>query len=154
MRSIKNVQVVKRAGLFFTICFFFFLPQVRGHSTALSAGPPSHRRETCFATSNCTLGRNLSNARCAATLAAAVTPWAGTCAPTLVPASHTHTWSWYALILYAPVLQYHVGWFLTPWCWFLTPFESEHMLRLHGFSSNNLPYTLIRLHTTHMALLT
>lgn len=63
--------------------------QARGHFTAPSVGPPSRRRETCFATSNCTLERNPSSAPCAATPAAAVTLSAGTCAPTLVPASHT-----------------------------------------------------------------
>lgn len=79
------------AGLFFMVFafFFFLITQVRGHSTVPSAGPPSPRRETCFATSNCTPGRSLSNVPCAATPAVDATLWAATCAHILVPASHT-----------------------------------------------------------------
>lgn len=121
----------------------FFLPQVRGHSTALSVGPPSPRRETCFATSNFIPGRSLSNVPCAATPADDVTPWAGTCAPILVPASHTLTCEADTV---CTCVQYHAGWFLTPSCWFLTPFKSEHMLSLHGSYSNTPPCTLTRLH--------
>lgn len=125
----------------------FFLPQVRGHSTALSVGPPSPRRETCFATSNFIPGRSLSNVPCAATPADDVTPWAGTCAPILVPASHTLTCEADTV---CTCVQYHAGWFLTPSCWFLTPFKSEHMLSLHGSYSNTPPCTLTRLHNSHM----
>lgn len=83
------------------ILYDCFLSQARGHSTALSAGPPSRKRETFFATSNCTPGRSLSNARCAAMPAVDAMPWAGTCAPILVRGSHIH--SHVKLILYAPV---------------------------------------------------
>ncbi len=134
----------------------FFATQARGHSTALSAGPPSPRRETCFATSNCTPGRSLSNAPCAATPAGDVTLWAATCAPILVPASHTLLHSltreadmhWYCmhlctvsgwLVSHSFMLVSHSFWI---WTWGL--------LSLHGFSSNTLPCTFIRLHTSHM----
>lgn len=129
--------------------------QARGHSTALSVGPPSPRRETCFATSNCTPGRSLSNARCAATPAGDVTLWAGTCAPTLVPGSHTHT---HTLTLISSdtvctCVQYHAGWFLTPFesevCWGYMAFPvtpchafsygyTHHIWLAYSFTSGNL----------------
>lgn len=118
--------------------------QARGHSTALSVGPPSPRRETCFATSNCTPGRSLSNARCAATPVGDVTLWAGTCAPTLVPGSHTHTRTHTDKLWYCMHLR-------TVPCWLVShSFWIWGLLRLHGFSSNTLPCILIWLHTSHM----
>lgn len=132
---------------------FFSLIQARGHSTALSAGPPSPRRETCFATSNCTPGRSLSNAPCAATPAVDVTLWAGTCAHILVPASNIHTHSLTCeLILYAPVYSIMLVGFSLLQLGFSLLLNLNYwgLLSRHGFSSNTLPCTLIRLHTLHM----
>ena len=134
----------------------FCLSQVRDHSTAVSVGPPLPRRETCFATSNCTLGRSLSNAPCAATPAVDVTLWAGTCAPILVPASHIHTQSF---TREADTHWYHMR-RCTVSCWLVSHsfrlfshfFLSLHtwgLLSLHGSSSNTC-HALIQLHTSHM----
>lgn len=116
--------------------------QVRGHSTAPSAEPPSHRRETCFATSNCTPGRSLSNAPCAATPAVDVTLWAATCAPILVPASHTHAQSL--------TCEADIHWY----CLHLCPFKPACMRSAEpggGFSRNPIACTVI--HITNDMLL-
>lgn len=137
---------------------FFFVSQVRGHSTALSVGPPSPRRETCFATSNCTPERSLSNARCAATPADDATLSAGTCAPILVAASHiheflitqhTHTASTRSYIV-CTCEQCHVSYSFESR--FSLPFESQLVRvcgRALGFSSNSPAVQSCKQHTSH-----
>lgn len=159
------INELNHVGFFFFFFFspplsvIFFVSQVRGHSTALSVGPPSPRRETCFATSNCTPERSLSNARCAATPADDATPSAGTCAPILVAASHmhaflitqrAHTQRQKRPCIVCTCKQCHVSYSFESR--FSLPFESRLVGvcgRALGFSSNSPAVHPCNQHTSH-----
>lgn len=64
--------------------------QVTGRSSVTSVGFHSLKRATYWGTSNSTRERSPSNARSAATLAAAVTPWPDICAHTQVRLSQLY----------------------------------------------------------------